>query len=68
MRDEEMAVADDDGAVVGTQGQDEVRKMAGMIFAGLDGQACLADHRDFAVAVRARWSMFLSCGSSKFCG
>ena len=23
------------------------------------GQACLADHRDFAVAVRAGWSMFL---------
>ena len=29
------------------------------------GQACLADHRDFAVAVRAGWSMFLMCGSSK---
>ena len=26
------------------------------------GQACLADHRDFAVAVRAGWSMFLLCG------
>ena len=29
------------------------------------GQACLADHRDFAVAVRSGWSMFLLCGSSK---
>ena len=29
------------------------------------GQACLADHRDFAVAVRAWWSTFLLCGSSK---
>ena len=26
-----MAVADDDGAVVGTQGQDEVRKMRGAV-------------------------------------
>ena len=31
------------------------------------GQACLADHRDFAVAVRAGWSMFLLFGSSKSC-
>ena len=29
------------------------------------GQACLADHRDFAVAVRAGLSMFLLSGSSK---
>ena len=29
------------------------------------GQACLADHRDFAVAARAGWSMFLLCVSSK---
>ena len=27
----------------------------------------LADHRDFEVAVRAGWSMFLLCGSSKSC-
>ena len=29
------------------------------------GQACLADHGDFAVAVRAGWSTFLLCGLSK---
>ena len=29
------------------------------------GQACLADHRDFAFAERAVWSTFLLCGSSK---
>ena len=30
------------------------------------GQACLADHRDFAVAICAGWLMFLLRGSSKF--
>ena len=29
------------------------------------GQACLADHGDFAVALRDGWSTFLLCGSSK---
>ena len=32
------------------------------------GSACLANHRDFAVAVRAGWSMSLLCRSSWFPG